>query len=407
MSPHQPPRDNPHPSPYREALARGQRRLRFEPRLEKAFRKNQHHAHLLWLRWVLWIGIGTYLAFIAIDLSTIPLHASRWTVAIRLLLIVPTLVAALVVSHRPARRRWLAPAVFTAALVTGCGTVGIVALTLALDAPVPYEGTLLLPVVIYLLIGLPWRWALVANTAALAMFLVLVPLWQEDGLVLTYQLSYMVLANIVGACGGFALEYRARITFLTAGMLGELAERDGLTGIHNRRSFNDHLQRVWQQATRDRAGVALVLIDVDHFKQFNDRHGHADGDAALRGVARVVAGHARRPLDLAARYGGEEFALVWYQPDEGRLTEMANALRREIARLAVHVADDRTAAHASVTASLGVAVLRAGDARSHADLLRAADIALYRAKHGGRDRAVVLPHPDPRQLRFPEPAAIH
>ena len=399
MPPPHVPLDAAHPSPYREALDRGQATLRFEPGLERAFRKDQHLMNLAWLRWVLWIGIGTYVTFIAIDLTTIPLHASRWTAAIRLFLIVPALVAALVISHRPARRAWLIPAVFLAALVTGCGTVGIVVLTLALDAPVPYEGTLLLPFAIYLLVGLPWRWALVANTAALVMFLALVPVWQPDPLILTYQLSYMVLANIVGACGGFALEYRARITFLTAGMLSELAERDGLTGIHNRRSFNEHLHRVWQQAARDGTCVALALIDVDHFKQFNDRHGHADGDAALRGVARVVAGHAKRPLDLAARYGGEEFALVWYQPDSGRLTALADALRRDIARLELHGAEGPTG---RVTASLGVALLRPRNAPRHTDLLRAADIALYQAKHGGRDRAVVLSHPDLEQLSFPE-----
>ena len=104
MPAHHLPFDAAHPSPYREALARGQAKLRFEPGLERAFRKDQHHLHVLWLRWVLWIGIGTYLAFIAIDLTTIPLHASRWTAAIRLFLIVPALAAALVISHRPARR---------------------------------------------------------------------------------------------------------------------------------------------------------------------------------------------------------------------------------------------------------------------------------------------------------------
>ena len=402
MSLHHVPFDAVHPSPYREALARGHARLRFAPALEREFQRDQHRANLAWLRWVLWIGIATYGAFIAIDLLTVPLHASRWTAAIRLFLIVPVLVAALLVSHRPARRPWLTPAVFMAAVVTGCGTVGIVVLTLALGAPVPYEGTLFLPIVIHLLVGLPWRWALVANLVPLGMFLVLVPMVQPDPLVQTYQLSFMVLANIIGACGGYAMEHRARTTFLTAGMLSELAERDGLTGIHNRRSFNEHLQRVWQQAARDGTCVALALIDVDHFKQFNDRHGHADGDAALRGVARAVAGHAKRPLDLASRYGGEEFALVWYQPEAGRLGAMADALRRDIAQLELQGAEGPTG---TITASVGVALLQPRNAPRHTDLLRAADIALYQAKHGGRDRVVVLSHPDLEQLSFPETAS--
>ncbi len=383
-------------------MARGHARLRFEPELEAQFRADQRRVNLPWLRLVLWIGILTYVAFIAIDLTTIPWHASRWTAAIRLLLIVPALVAALVISHRPARRHWLTPAVATAAAVTSCGTVGIVVLTLALDAPVPYEGTLLLPIVVHLLTGLPWRWALGANLVALAMFLVLVPMVQPDRLVLTYQLAYMVVATLVGACGGFALEYRARATFLTAGMLSELAERDGLTGIHNRRSFNEHLHRVWQQAARDGTCVALALIDVDHFKQFNDRHGHGEGDAALRAVADVVTAHAGRPLDMGARYGGEEFALVWYHPEPAQLQAMSERLRCDIAALELRGAGGRRTG--SITVSVGVALLRPRNAPRHADLLRAADIALYQAKHGGRDCVVVLSHPDVEQLTFPEAA---
>ncbi|QOW25522.1 diguanylate cyclase [Lysobacter sp. H23M47] len=202
----------------------------------------------------------------AIDLTTVPLHAARWTAAIRVFVVVPALLAALVVSHRPARHAWLTPAVFLAATVTGCGTVAIVVVALAMGVPLPYEGTLLLPIVFYLLIGLPWWWALAANLLALVMFLVLVPLVQPDRLVLSYQLSYMVLANVIGACAGYALEHRARTNFLIAGVLSELAERDGLTGIHNRRSFNEHLQRAWAQAFREGGSVGLALIDVDHFK---------------------------------------------------------------------------------------------------------------------------------------------
>ncbi|SKA12076.1 GGDEF domain-containing protein [Novilysobacter spongiicola] len=398
MPPHHLPFDTTYTSPYREAMERGHARLLFGPALEAGFRDAQYLTNLAWMRWVSWIGIATYLAFVAIDLATIPLQASRWTAAIRLLLIVPTLVVALAVSYRTASRAVLTPVVFLTATVVGCGTVGIVVLSLALGAPVPYEGTLLLPFVIHLLLGLPWRQALGSNLIALAMFVVLVPLVQPDRMILTYQLSYMLLANVLGAWGGYALEHRARASFLTAGLLSELAERDGLTGIHNRRSFNDHLERVWKQAAREGGNVGLALIDVDHFKQFNDRHGHGEGDAALRAVADVLGAHANRPLDLAARYGGEEFALIWYDPQPDQLHAMGERVRRDIAALELHAADARID---PITVSAGVAVLRPRDIPRHTDLLRAADIALYQAKHGGRDRVVVLSHPAPGELRFP------
>ena len=94
----------------------------------------------------------------------------------------------------------------------------------------------------------------------------------------------------------------------------------------NRRSFDEHLPKVWQQALRDQCAIAILMIDIDHFKRYNDTHGHLVGDATLRSVAKAVQEVSRRPLDLAARYGGEEFAVILYGPTGQQALEMAERL---------------------------------------------------------------------------------
>ncbi len=92
-----------------------------------------------------------------------------------------------------------------------------------------------------------------------------------------------------------------------------MVARDGLTGIQNRRMFDQHIQRVWQQAVREQERMAVLLVDIDCFKDYNDRYGHQAGDECLRAVAVSLSQCARRPLDFVARYGGEEFAVVLYR----------------------------------------------------------------------------------------------
>jgi len=120
------------------------------------------------------------------------------------------------------------------------------------------------------------------------------------------------LASSIAAIVYRDVEQSYRRNFLQAALIGELVARDDLSGLMNRRAFDEHIVAVWHQAARDQRPVALLMIDIDHFKGYNDRRGHLAGDFALRSVAKVIQGFARRPLDLAARYGGEEFAVVLY-----------------------------------------------------------------------------------------------
>jgi diguanylate cyclase (GGDEF)-like protein len=167
--------------------------------------------------------------------------------------------------------------------------------------------------------------------------------------------------------------------------LARLAETDGLTGLHNHRSLQEHLQREIERSRRNRLPVSLLMIDVDHFKQYNDRHGHPAGDEVLRQLARLMDGD-RRANDLCARYGGEEFVMVLVDTEKSTAVTMAERLRRHVAEHDFPHADTQPGGRLAI--SVGVAAYPA-DATSAAALVEAADKALYQAKRLGRNRVAL------------------
>lgn len=169
--------------------------------------------------------------------------------------------------------------------------------------------------------------------------------------------------------------------------LERLANHDGLTGIFNRRGFDERLQNEWSRTSREKQPLSLIMVDVDHFKRFNDTYGHQAGDDCLKKVAAVLAHQTYRPSDIAARYGGEEFAMILPSIDEGGASVVANRIREGIAALGIpHSASDHIG---MVTVSVGVATVRPVQGGKAEELIRLADEALYQAKGAGRNRVVV------------------
>ncbi|KJC42669.1 diguanylate cyclase [Bradyrhizobium sp. LTSP857] len=169
--------------------------------------------------------------------------------------------------------------------------------------------------------------------------------------------------------------------------LKELATKDGLTGLSNRRSFDEMLMSEWSRAQQTQRPMSLLFVDVDHFKLFNDQHGHQTGDECLRAVADVVSRHALRPLDLASRYGGEEFALILPDMSCDDACAIAEEIRRAV--MALRIAHGAIGAGNHVTLSVGVASHIPGEADGGPDrLLGSADQALYAAKRLGRNRVI-------------------
>ncbi|MEW6706966.1 MAG: diguanylate cyclase [Pseudomonadota bacterium] len=170
--------------------------------------------------------------------------------------------------------------------------------------------------------------------------------------------------------------------------LERLSETDALTGLANRRLFDRRLAEEWAHAAQRGTPLSLLMIDVDHFKRFNDRHGHQEGDACLREVAQILHDCALRAGDLVARYGGEEFAVLLPQTGGEDAARIAQRCLDAVDAAAIPHGDSPTAGH--VTLSIGVAVAQGDDPASDArTLLRSADAALYRAKRHGRHRAMV------------------
>jgi diguanylate cyclase (GGDEF)-like protein len=165
--------------------------------------------------------------------------------------------------------------------------------------------------------------------------------------------------------------------------LERLARVDGLTGVANRRTFDDLLLREWRRQARTGQPLSVIMIDVDHFKQYNDTYGHGAGDGCLKKVTQAAQDALQRPADIIARYGGEEFVALL--PDtalEGALS-VAEGIRAAIIALQIAHTGSKAAPH--VTVSLGVACMVPQPDKEPAVLLEAADARLYAAKSGGRN----------------------
>lgn len=169
--------------------------------------------------------------------------------------------------------------------------------------------------------------------------------------------------------------------------LNELSLTDALTGLANRRRFQEVLQTEWRRALRNRHPLTLILADIDSFKQFNDTYGHVAGDDCLVRVAAVIRNPLMRPSDLACRYGGEEFAILLPETDLEGGRHLAEEIRRDVEQLAIDHENSATGAH--VTMSFGVASVVPEPDQAETGLVCAADKALYLAKEGGRNRVLV------------------
>jgi diguanylate cyclase (GGDEF)-like protein len=183
---------------------------------------------------------------------------------------------------------------------------------------------------------------------------------------------------------------RARVrTHLTlkahSDLLRQMVFIDGLTGVANRRCFDERLGIEWRRAARGASPLALLMLDVDHFKRFNDRYGHQAGDDCLRRVASIIKGGLLRPGDLVARYGGEEFACILPGTDLDGALAVAAGIEQGVRGLRIEHADSDVSD--TVTISIGVSATVPDRDADPACLLALADAQLYCAKHGGRGRA--------------------
>lgn len=176
-------------------------------------------------------------------------------------------------------------------------------------------------------------------------------------------------------------------------VLQRLSVLDGLTGVANRRHFDEVLQQEWKRASRDHSPISIILLDIDYFKKYNDNYGHQGGDDCLRRVARAISRIIKRPGDFFARYGGEEFVAVLPDTELAGAALIAEEMRRSVEQEYIPHAHSAAADH--VTISIGVAMVNASDELEPLAVVEMADKALYQAKEQGRNRHVLYaPEPE-------------
>jgi diguanylate cyclase (GGDEF)-like protein len=250
--------------------------------------------------------------------------------------------------------------------------------------------TLIVGAVFVIYLYLPLR--LMLSLALAATFSVVAPLWWSHALgesltadYLYRCLVWLLAANALGFAAANGLHRSLRAQFAQSLVLQQLLSTDALTGIANRRRFDAALEREWRRCERASAPLSLLMIDVDHFKAYNDHWGHQQGDDCLRLVARLLLNSAGRPGDLVARYGGEEF--VCLLPEVGPEGARAVAARLMAAVARANVPHPRSPTSLWVTVSIGSATATDFSEGPHA-LIALADQLLYAAKNAGRDRIV-------------------
>lgn len=168
-----------------------------------------------------------------------------------------------------------------------------------------------------------------------------------------------------------------------AGKLSVLAATDGLSGLANRRAYEERLHQEWKRAIRGETSLALLMLDADYFKSYNDHYGHQGGDEVLRKIATCIGQQMQRPADFGARYGGEEFVMLLPETDLTGALAIAERIRSKVAGLSVPHVGNSTG---QVTVSIGVATTYPFLGETEGLLVKAADTALYAAKHSGRNR---------------------
>ncbi|MBV8308443.1 MAG: GGDEF domain-containing protein, partial [Gammaproteobacteria bacterium] len=280
--------------------------------------------------------------------------------------------------------RWYQPAIQIAAPLFGVGTVLMAVEATPAQLPLVAARLLLAAFYFYFMLGLSFNAALRSNLLLIAAYACAALTGAIAAPVATYSLFVLLCANLIGGAGCYALEYANRVAFLERRRLAEVATHDGLTGLLNRAALGEQARSLWQHAHLSGLPVSVLLIAIEHFKAYNDRYGHQEGDRCLREVATAVRSAARRrPLDVVARYGGEEIIAILIDSGRADAAAAADSVCRAVAELGIAHAGSGTRSY--VTVSIGVATVEPGGDYSHEPAVRLADQALYATKARGRD----------------------
>ncbi|MEQ1581135.1 MAG: diguanylate cyclase [Steroidobacteraceae bacterium] len=387
VSESQPDSHSPLESPSAEQLRKGFNWLRFNEPLEKDFRESYRAQSRVAVQLNLWLCLSLVVTFALIARFILPEGPDRLVTTFSAGIFVPIVLLSLIGAYSPLYWRWHSLMVQVFAPAFGVNLVFLALMARGLETSF-LPGLVLAIISIYFLAGLTFFPAARSGLIVLAAYVFGSAFSEIELDRALYGTLVLLSANIIGATVCYRLEKVNRTNFLEARLLKEMASRDGLTGIYNRRILDEHVDTVWQQAMRERAPIALLLVDIDYFKAYNDYFGHQAGDEALRHVAQTLARSARRPLDFAARYGGEEFAVVLYYATREYVEEVATRIQQNMETLALKHPASPIAKQ--LTVSIGAACIVPAPERSPFGFVQLADEALYEAKGQGRNRCIIM-----------------
>jgi diguanylate cyclase (GGDEF)-like protein len=376
---------------FARQLKNGYSKLRFEEDIERRFLAHYIDSNLAKLRWSVCVAILLFILFAVLDAYLLPVEVAIFGAAIRAV-VVMALGFNLFATFVPNLRHLLQVITTTTCVIAGMAVIFIIYLAQYYGVDIPFTGMLLIVSVFYFLSGLLFRASLFAGVVTLCVYVLLGLLFDSPAEDIIYNSSFLIAANMIGCVGCYSYEHSARTNFLTYSMLNDVAERDSLTGLFNRRAFDKYLKRLWRLSIRQQTSLSVVMIDVDHFKQYNDWFGHQMGDQALTQIADVLKGYFQRPTDLIARYGGEEFIGVFGDVTVEEAKALLEKVRSDVElKLALPQADnvDHNVDQKVVTVSIGMTHIIPTPEHNLAEQIEKSDKALYVAKARGRNRIMV------------------
>jgi len=355
---------------------------------QSEFRTDHLVSQHRWVRMALGIVVGTSTGFGLID------HLVLHTVnavpdIVRFGLQLPILLVLLLATVKRFYMSWYQLAMQIGGPLFGTGTIIMAMSALPQHTALVGARLMLVTFFFYFMSGLRMYQALRGNLIILGLFIAAGALGLIGVEPATYLAFALVTANVIGAAGAYALEHANRTSFLERKLLVEIAELDGLTRLLNRQTFEARVHDAWRRAMSERRAVTVIMIDVDHFKLYNDSYGHQAGDECLRNVAAAVRSAVQmRPGDFVARYGGEEIIAVLSDRSTEDAKEIAQRIVRDVAALDIPHASSMNGACVSV--SVGAATQLPPITSSYDAIVRLADGALYTAKRQGRNQCVAV-----------------
>lgn len=376
-------------SPFASQLREGFANLKFSGFLERDFRERLVRQNLVRSRIASLILLAILVTVSTLDWVVAGSPSVELSSALRVGVILPGLVLLVLATWRPSLQPHYTR--IAAVTVTLLGFVVVYDSQVAAAGEDSYIAIGLILVILYvfyvcLFPGLRFRVSTTIGVVLVTAYLALGLSMDVPAQQLSYSTAMLVAAVMLSGLASYNFEFVLRTSFLETRLLNEIAERDGLTGLYNRRMFDDFMGRIWRQSQRENLPLEIVMVDIDYFKIFNDLYGHQAGDDCLRKVAGCIANSAKRPFDFAARYGGEEFVLVLYGPPDENERKIAEQIRLNVMNL--DIPHQGSTIDNVITVSVGVALASCWSGRSLAGTIQVADEALYEAKLAGRNRLV-------------------